>query len=271
MTDAMVPLPYRVTARHEETADTVTLTLRPRDAAIPRVAPGQFTMLYAFGVGEVPISVSDPGPAGLRQTLRSVGAVTAALHRARPGTVLGVRGPYGAGWRLPREPGVDLLLVAGGIGLAPLRPALYAALRRRDHFRRLTVVVGARTPKDLLFTDEFAGWAARGARVEVTVDRPADGWTGRVGVAPRVLDELSVDGSHTCALVCGPGVMMRFTAEALLARGVPPAAVQVSLERNMRCGIAWCGHCQLGPLLLCRDGPVVGYDRAGPLLTVREL
>jgi NAD(P)H-flavin reductase len=228
-------------------------------------------MLYAFGVGEVPISVSGTGGDRLDQTLRAVGAVTRALHDTAAGAVVGVRGPFGVGWHLPAEPGRDLVLVAGGIGLAPLRPALTEALRRRAHFRTVTLIVGARTPADLLFTESVPAWAAGGARVEVTVDRPAEGWTGRIGVAPAVLDEVDLDPHHTTAMVCGPEVMMSFTAAALLRRGVPPEDVQVSLERNMRCGIAWCGHCQLGPLLLCRDGPVMDYRRAAALLAVKEL
>jgi NAD(P)H-flavin reductase len=267
----MVPLPYRVVAREPETDDTVTMRLRPLDAAIEPIAPGQFTMLYAFGVGEVPISVSGADDDRLDQTLRAVGAVTRALHDTPAGAVIGVRGPFGVGWHLPDAPGRDLVLVAGGIGLAPLRPALSAALERRDHFRSVTLIVGARTPGDLLFTGSVAGWASAGARVEVTVDRPADGWPGRIGVAPAVLDEVDLDPANTTAMVCGPEIMMRFTATALLRRGVPAGDVQVSLERNMRCGVAWCGHCQLGPLLLCRDGPVIDYGRAAPLLAVKEL
>jgi len=271
VTGAMAPVPYRVVAREPETADTVTLSLRPLDAGIEPIAPGQFTMLYAFGVGEVPISVSGAADGRLHQTLRAVGAVTRALHDTPAGAVIGVRGPFGIGWHLPDAPGRDLVLVAGGIGLAPLRPALTEALGRRDHFRSVTLIVGARTPGDLLFTAAVAGWAAAGARVEVTVDRPADGWTGRIGVAPAVLDEVDLDPANTTAMVCGPEIMMRFTATALLRRGVRAQDVQVSLERNMRCGVAWCGHCQLGPLLLCRDGPVVDYGRAAPLLAVKEL
>jgi NAD(P)H-flavin reductase len=264
----MSPVWHKVVSSEPETTDTVTLRLRPVGDGIPPPAPGQFTMLYVFGVGEVPISVSGSGPDRLDQTLRAVGAVTRALCGCRPGDVIGVRGPFGAGWRLPADPGRDLLLVAGGIGLAPLRPALTAALAR---YRSVTLVVGAPTPGDLLFTGAMTGWAAAGARIETTVDNPADGWTGRVGVAPAVLDDLDLDPVNTTALVCGPEVMMRFTAAALLRLGVAAADIQVSLERNMRCGVAWCGHCQLGPLLLCRDGPVVTYDRVVPLLAVKEL
>ena len=258
--------------RRDETPDTVTLDLQPVDRPIPVCQPGQFTMLYAFGIGEVPVSVSGTGPdAELAQTVRAVGAVTRALCAAGPGRLLGVRGPYGTHWDAASAAGGDLLIVAGGIGLAPLRGALVTALQHRDRYRRIVVQIGARTPAELVFARELAQWRRGGAEVEVTVDRPADGWTGHVGVVTQLLRRATVDPGRTTALVCGPEIMMRLTARELLALGVPAARVRISLERNMRCGVAECGHCQLGPLLLCRDGPVVGYPVAAPLLAVREL
>lgn len=268
----MIPVPYRVSARHEETADTVTLAMEPVDRPIAVARPGQFNMLYTFGVGEVPISVSGPANGGgVVHTLRAVGAVTRALHAAAPGDVIGLRGPFGVGWPLPAPEHSDLVIVAGGIGLAPLRPAVQHALAARPRYRRVTLLVGARTPGDLLFTGEYAGWVAGGIEVRVTVDRADAGWDGQVGVVTTLFDGVVSDPARTVALTCGPEVMMRHTARALLDRGVPAGAIQVSLERNMRCGVALCGHCQLGPLLVCRDGPVVGFDRAEPLLAVKEL
>ncbi|NJC72456.1 oxidoreductase [Planosporangium thailandense] len=268
----MMPLPYRVTGRRQETSDTATLILEPVRQPMAAARPGQFSMVYAFGVGEVPISVSGPPDADLVvHTLRAVGAVTRALHDARVGQVLGLRGPYGTDWGLPVPVGSDLVIVGGGIGLAPLRPAVYHALDQRARYRRVAVLIGARTPDDLLFTKEYDDWRAGGVEVGVTVDRADTTWAGRVGVVPDLITGLEFAPESTVALVCGPEVMMRFTARALLRRGVPPAAVRVSLERNMHCGTALCGHCQLGPLLLCRDGPVVGYDRAQPLTGVKEL
>jgi anaerobic sulfite reductase subunit B len=266
------PVRYRVAARSAETHDTVTLRLEPVDQPISPHRPGQFTMLYAFGVGEVPISISGgPSGPGLTQTIRSVGAVTRALCEAGQGQVIGVRGPFGTDWGIADAAGRDVLLVAGGIGLAPLRPALLAALAARERYRRVIVLIGARTPDELVFAGEAADWRRRGAQVHITVDRAAAGWTGHVGVVTQLIDRAGIDPAATLALVCGPEVMMRLTARALGDRGVTPGRIRVSLERNMRCGTAECGHCQLGPLLLCRDGPVVSYEQAAPLLSVKEL
>jgi anaerobic sulfite reductase subunit B len=271
MTVQTLPARYRVASRAAETHDTVTLGLEPVDQPIGPHLPGQFTMLYAFGVGEVPISVSGPAGRGLVQTIRSVGAVTRALCEADPGQLIGVRGPYGTGWGVEDAAGRDLIVVAGGIGLAPLRGALLAALAARQKYRRIVVLIGARTPQELVFAGELAAWRASGADVLVTVDRAEAGWTGHVGVVTQLIDRAQIDPAAALVLVCGPEVMMRLTARALCARGVAPGNIRLSLERNMRCGTAECGHCQLGPLLLCRDGPVVSYARAAPLLTVPEL
>ena len=276
----MVPLPYRVISRQAETHDTWTLTLRPAGEPIPAHRPGQFTMLYAFGIGEIPVSVSGwpdaataAGAAGtdLVQTIRAVGAVSHALTRAEPGEMIGVRGPYGTDWGVPDAAGAELLIVAGGIGLAPLRPALLQALAEPGRYRQITVLIGARAPEELVFARELAGWQEAGARVRVIVDRAAPGWTGRVGVVTQLIDMTGLDPAATLALVCGPEVMIRHTARTLLARGVPPERIRISMERNMRCGVGVCGHCQLGPVLLCRDGAVLGYPQAAPLLAIREL
>jgi anaerobic sulfite reductase subunit B len=270
----VIPVPYRVVSRREETADTVTLALAPLGRALSHPQPGQFDMLYAFGVGEVPISLSglDPGGSGeILHTLRAVGAVTKALHTSPAGAVLGVRGPFGAGWRLPAPVGSDLVIVAGGIGLAPLRPVVRHALENRRRYRDVTLLIGGRTPEDLLFTAEYPAWRAGGVDVRVTVDRADRGWTGHVGVVTTLFEGVVRVPDRTRAYTCGPEVMMRFAARLLAGRGVAPRAIEVSLERNMRCGIGLCGHCQLGPLLTCRDGPVVGYDRAEALLAVGEL
>jgi anaerobic sulfite reductase subunit B len=272
VTAPALPARYRVAGRQDETYDTVSLDLRPVDQPIPAHRPGQFTMLYAPGIGEVPVSISGTGDAqALVQTVRAVGAVTHALCAAGPGQLIGVRGPYGTGWDLASAVGGDLLVVAGGIGLAPLRGALRAAMKRRGRYRRIVVLIGARSPEELVFGDELDRWRDAGAEVHVTVDRAEAGWTGHVGVVTQLIDRAAIDAGVSTALVCGPEVMMRLTARELLARGVPAGRIQVSLERNMRCGVAECGHCQLGPLLLCRDGPVVSYQMAAPLLAIREL
>lgn len=272
MTIAAVPVSYRVTDRRRETHDTVTISLEPAGEPIACFRPGQFTMLYAFGIGEVPVSVSGlAGAGGLAQTIRAVGAVTAALCAAQAGDLIGVRGPFGTGWQESDAIGGDLLLVAGGIGIAPLRAALLAALAHRERYRRVMVLIGARSPAELVFAGELARWRDDGADVEVTVDKADSTWAGDVGVVTQLIGRVGLEPERTVALVCGPEVMIRLTARSLLAAGLPAERIRVSLERNMQCGVAECGHCQLGPLLLCRDGPVVSYATAEPLMTIREL
>ena len=272
----MRPSRYVVAARRSETYDTVTLMLRPAETPIEPPRPGQFTMLYVYGVGEVPVSVSGfrPGGSGgqvLVQTIRAVGAVTRALCAAAPGDMIGVRGPFGTDWQLHGADGRDVLVVAGGIGLAPLRPVLLTALAERARYDRVVLLVGARSPDELIFTRELDTWRRRDADVRVTVDHGGAGWTGQVGLVTRLIDDAIEDPADTAAFVCGPEIMMRLCSEALVDRGVPATDIRVSLERNMRCGAALCGHCQLGPLLLCRDGPVVNYADAAPLAARKEL
>ncbi|MFC9926442.1 FAD/NAD(P)-binding protein [Streptomyces sp. NPDC127190] len=272
MSTVTPPLPYRVADTRDETGDTRSIELVPAGEGLVPFSPGQFAMIYAFGIGEVPVSASAlrGRHGGLVHTVRAVGAVSTALYRLRPGDTVGLSGPYGTGWDLEAAADQDVLVVAGGIGLAPLRPVVHALLGRPAAHGRLAVLVGARTPADLVYRDETDCWRNR-AQVEVTVDRPGPGWQGAVGVVTTLLDRLDLHPEQTCALVCGPEVMMRHTARDLVARGLAPHRIQVSLERNMHCATGHCGHCQLGPLLLCRDGPVVGYDRVADLLLVREL
>ncbi|CCK32517.1 anaerobic sulfite reductase subunit B [Streptomyces davaonensis JCM 4913] len=268
MTD--VPVPYRVVARTAETGDTVTLRLEPVGTPLGDFAPGQFAMVHCFGRGEIPVSVSSvQATGGLAHTVRAVGAVSAGLCAARSADVLGVRGPYGTGWELQRARGRDVVVVAGGIGLAPLRPLILRALAEPAAYGRVNVLIGARTPADLIAREEIEGW--RTAYTGVTVDRPDDGWRGDVGLVTDLLDRADFTPADAVAFVCGPEPMIRATARELAARGLPGDRVRVSLERNMRCATGHCGHCQLGPLLLCRDGPVVNWERAEPLLSVREL
>ncbi|GAA0955881.1 FAD/NAD(P)-binding protein [Kribbella koreensis] len=273
VTEPMLPVRYRVIDRTIETRDSATVRLEPMEQPLPRFAPGQFAMLYAFGIGEVPISVSGIGEDGtLVHTIRSVGAVSRALFDARPGTVLGVRGPFGTTWTLAGAEGDDLVLVAGGIGLAPLRPLLLAALARRSAYRKVVLVAGARTPQEFLYRSELDRWTAReDLEVELTVDSPSSGWHGAVGFVTEPLSRLRLTADRTVAYLCGPEPMMRFSARILLHAQIPAERIHVSLERSMKCGIALCGHCQLGPLLVCRDGPVVDYAIAEPLLAIPEL
>lgn len=271
----MRPAPHRVAAKARETDDTVTLTLTPVEDPLPRPLPGQFMMVYAFGIGEIPLSVSgiaEPHRFDVLHTVRAVGGVSRALHDAAPGDVLGVRGPFGTHWDLPHARGRDLVMVAGGVGLAPLRALAGSALSQSDRFGRVTVIVGARTRADVLFAADLMAWSrCDTATVHTTVDVPLPGWLGEVGLVTDPLRRLVVEPDRTAAFLCGPEPMMRACAEILLDKGLQRSDIQVSLERNMQCGIGWCGHCQLGPLLLCRDGPIVGYDVADAPLRVAEL
>ncbi|MFY2859260.1 FAD/NAD(P)-binding protein [Mycobacterium sp. THU-M104] len=271
----MAPNPYRVRSRVVESPDSATLCLEPVGEPLRAPEPGEFMMLYAFGVGEAAISISgDPSvtDGSITHTIRAVGAVSRALHDARPGAVVGVRGPFGTTWGLDEAAGRDLVMVAGGVGLCPLRPAVLGALAGRSRYGQLTLIVGARSRADFVFAAQLEQWA-QDPQIElhVTVDVPVQGWRGEVGLVTEPLRRLALDTGRTTAFLCGPESMLRFGAQALLAKGVAAQNIRVSLERNMQCGVGWCGHCQLGPLLLCRDGPVVGYDVAGPLLDVQEL
>ena len=263
------PRPARVTARRRETHDTVSLDIEDGDAVC---APGQFNMLYAFGRGEVPISVSAAGGGVITHTVRDVGLVTHALSEARPGTVIGVRGPFGAGWPMQQLRGKDVVIVAGGLGLAPLRPAVQSVLAERASHGRVVLLYGARTPDDLLFPREVERWRGRfDVDVQVTVDAAPAGWRGDVGVVTKLFRRLNVDPAQAAALVCGPEVMMRFAATGLVDAGIAASSVWLSMERNMQCGAGVCGHCQLGPYLVCRDGPVLPFSELAPLMRVREL
>lgn len=272
MNDPLLPVTAQVVERVQETADTCTLVLEPEGGLA--FAPGQFNMLYAFGVGEIPISISgDPADRGrLMHTIKAVGPVSRALCALEVGQTLALRGPYGRGWpQLDALAGRDVIIVGGGIGLAPLRPSILQLLAGRDQVRRLLVCVGARSPQDLLFADSYSGWEARGAELMVTVDRAGLDWPGHVGIVTSLTDQLTLDAERTSALICGPEVMIRFVARSLFQGGVPRRALAVSLERNMHCAVGLCGRCQLGPEFVCADGPVFGYDRAEPLLAIKEL
>ena len=269
-----LPIAFRVADKQRETRDTWTLWLEPADATVPdRFAPGQFAMLYAFGAGEVPISVSSIGGDGaVVHTVRAVGAVTEAICAAKPGDVLGVRGPFGTAWPVAEAEGQDVVVVAGGIGLAPLRPVVHELLAHRERYGDVSILYGGRSPAELLYVSEVEGWRARfDVDVDVTVDVADADWHGRVGVVPRLIPNAVFDPERVVAMMCGPEVMMRFTAVALQDRGVSDDRIWLSLERSMTCATGHCGHCQLGPLFICKDGPVLRHDVVEPLMRVAEL
>jgi NAD(P)H-flavin reductase len=268
----MVPGRYRVAARRRETQDTITLALEPTEGECLSFEPGQFDMLYVFGIGEVPISFSGTGQGQIEHTVRSVGAVSRAICAARPGDVLGVRGPFGTGWDVEGAEGADVVVAGGGIGLAPLRPVVETIIAQRERYGRVAILVGARSPELLLFQRDLAGWRSRfDMEVDVTVDAAGVDWRGDVGLITDLVSRAPFDPANTVAFVCGPEIMMRFMAAALIDRGVAPANVRLSMERNMKCAIGHCGHCQFGPTFVCKDGPVYSYEQLAPLLAVREM
>lgn len=289
----MVPVPYRVRRVRRETWDTFTLELesflQPLSdtergvSPFPhgeggqgvRFLPGQFNMLYLFGVGEVPISISgDPShPEILVHTVRAVGPVTKAICKLKRDEIVGVRGPFGSSWPITEAVGNDLVIVAGGVGLAPLRPAIYHILSHRGEYGRIALLYGARTPGDMLYKRELAEWRGRfDVQVEVTVDaaRPGE-WQGNVGVVTTLIPRANFDPHHVTALVCGPEIMMRFTILELQKRGLRDDQIYISMERNMKCAVGFCGHCQYGPNFICKDGPVFRFDTVKAIFGKREI
>lgn len=273
--NVMAPAPARLARVDKETHDTFTLTLEACDGRPwARFQPGQFSMLYVFGVGELPISISgNPEERDkLVYTVRSVGQATHALVTSRPGETIGVRGPFGTSWPLGECRGHDVLIVAGGIGLAPLRPAIFHVLRHRGDYGRLIVLYGARSPQDLLFRKQLSAWNyVPETQILTTVDYGGLSWRGNVGVVTTLFRRIRLEPERTTALVCGPEIMMRFVVRELLARGVSEAQIHLSMERNMKCAVGFCGHCQLGPYFVCKDGPVFPYHRLKPWMDRYEL
>lgn len=269
----MVPRPFEVVSKRQETPDTWTFELEPSSGESLVFEPGQFTMLSAGGAGEVPISISgDPDrSARLVHTVRAMGLATQAICDSEVGHQLLVRGPFGRSWPVEELEGTDVVVAAGGLGLPPLRPALLRLLSRRERYGRLVLLYGARTPDQLVFAEQHAAWSEQGLEVLVTVDAAGPEWLGHVGVVTRLIDRAGLSPERCAALACGPEVMMRFLIAGLLERGVPGARVYASMERNMQCGIGHCGHCQLGPTLVCRDGPVYSWPEIAPWLRIREL
>ena len=272
--DPFVPQVYRVAATHRELSDTITLKLNPLSGQRPAFQPGQFNMLYVFGVGEVAISMSGDAArdAGFVHTVRDVGAVSGAIARLEPGAAIGLRGPFGTSWPVAAAEGADVILVAGGLGIAPLRPAIYEILAKRAHYGRVAILFGSRNPTDMLYRHELEEWRQRlDIEIEVTVDHADAAWRGSVGVVPALVPRFVFDPDETFALVCGPEVMMRFTVGALRHAGVPANRIYLSMERNMKCAIGLCGHCQFGSAFICKDGPVMRYDRIADILAMREI
>jgi len=272
--DLMVPRSYLVKKRIRESHDTVTLDLAPGNSeGETDFSPGQFNMLYAFGIGEVPISVSGPSQESnsYLHTIRGVGNVTRALTNLKRGQKVGLRGPFGNSWPIEGAKGRDIIIMAGGIGLAPLRPAVYSLVSQRDQYGDISILYGARKNEDLLFQNEFATWRGKyGIQVKVTVDTGDQDWKGNVGVVTKLVPRVTFDPNNCIAMICGPEIMMRFSASELMNAGVRENSIYITMERNMKCAVGFCGHCQFGPSFICKDGPVFRYDRIKSFISTRE-
>ncbi len=272
--DPFVPALYRVTRVRRELRDVATIDLVPAQGEPPAFTPGQFNMLYVFGVGEIAVSLSGDPEDRTRfvHTVRAVGAVSEALTRLGTRTMIGLRGPFGRGWPTAAPPGSDLVIVTGGLGLAPLRPAIYHVLAHRSEYGNVTVLYGARHPLDILYRREIERWRRElDLEIEVTVDHADRDWHGHVGVVPILIKRAAIQPKNTLAFVCGPEVMMRFTVAGLREAGLGPEQIYLSLERNMKCAIGLCGRCQFGPNFVCKDGPVIRFDRISQFFATREI
>lgn len=273
--EPMLPHWATITNKQDETPGVATYSLEFENPEVQdtyRFLPGQFNMLSLPGIGEVAISLSSDAetPAELLHTIRVAGNVTTAIDALDVGDQLGVRGPYGSAWPVDAARGNDVIFVAGGIGLAPLRPAIYRIIRHRSEYGDVAILSGARTPADLLFHDEFDEWRQHDIEVIATVDRADEKWQGRVGVVPMLFYSLRPDPANTIVFTCGPEIMIRFVAYEAMARRIPTEKLYVSLERNMKCALGFCGHCQYGPFFLCKEGPVLSFAQIEPFYNVEK-
>ena len=268
----MPPVQALITEKRRETIDTVTLRLRTDYAPLLAGKPGQFVMVTLPGAASPPISVSRFHPDGFELTIRAAGPATARICAMERGDAMTVRGPMGRGWPVELAEGRDVMVITGGIGLAPLRPLLDALIERRDKIARIQLSYGARTPGDRLFTEELDRLTSSGViDVAQTVDRAGPEWLGRVGVVTQVIDRIMCSCDRTIAFICGPERMMQATVDVLHERGVPDERIWVTLERHMDCGVGLCGHCQLGGQFVCKDGPVFSLVELGPAFGIEGL
>jgi NAD(P)H-flavin reductase len=265
MNDLLIPSVATIVGDRMETPDTKTFALRFRDPAEHErftFRPGQFLELSVFGAGEAPFGFasSPTRKEDFEVTVRRCGRLTDALHALGTGDEVGLRGPCGNGFDVEDAVGKDLLFVAGGIGLPPLRGLILNVLDQRERFGRVTILYGARTPSDLVYKDELKEWEER-ADVEfrVTVDRTEPGWAGNVGMVPTLFDQVDLRPASTTAYVCGPPIMIKFVVQDLLMRGFAEDRVISTLERMMQCGVGKCNHCCVGHIYLCREGPVFSF------------
>ncbi len=269
------PLWAEITGITPEVEGVSTYTFRFADPEVRRLysfRPGQFNMVYVPGAGEAAISISSDAEdsENIAHTVRFVGNITHSIGRLKVGDLVGVRGPFGSSWPIDEIEGKDVFVATGGVGFPSLRPVIYHILHHREKYGKVTLLYGARTPDQLMYTEEYDAWRQAGIDVQLCVDRGDPSWTGRVGVVPMWFYQFRIDARKTAVLTCGPEIMIRFVIYEALARRIPNENVYVSLERNMKCGQGSCGHCQLGPYFICKDGPVFRFDALQPYFNVEE-
>ena len=263
VTHKLTPVRAVVTSVIKETDDTVTITIKVSPQKRPE--PGQFAMLYAPLVGESAISFSGIRDGAIEHTIRRVGKVTAVLTSLSPGDVIGWRGPYGKPWPMAEARGRDLIVVAGGIGMAPLRPVIHERIENGEAGRTI-LLYGARSPDQLLYRKELEEWREAGVDVRLTIDKPHPSWSGRTGFVTELIPG-AIDSAHNpVAFVCGPEIMMKVAVGVFEKSGMGLDRVWVSLERKMRCGFGSCGYCQIGPIFVCRHGPTFRADEVRGVL-----
>ncbi len=273
--DLMLPRTFRISQVDWETGagDIYSWQLKATNGDAFHFSPGQFNMLYMHGQGEVPISISSDSEDGrLIHTTRAVGSVTKGMHRLKEGDIVGLRGPFGSSWPIEEAKSKDLVILCGGMGLPPLRPVIYYALKHRQDFKRVYLLYGARTPLDIVYKAELESWhQEHDIEVLVTVDKQKGHWDGHVGVVPQLLSQVQVDTKHCLAMMCGPEIMMHYAHIALKKMGLSDEKIYLSMERNMKCALGHCGHCQWGHHFICKDGPVFRFDKISNYLKIAEL
>lgn len=269
-----LPMEAEVVERVQETPSLFTLRLRfcdPDINAAYHSVPGQFNMLYLYGVGEVPISiVSDPGrDTLLDHTIRAVGRVTDGLAKLQPGDRLGIRGPYGRGWPLEMAKDKDVVILTGGLGCAPVVSAIKHVIHHRGDYGRLVIMQGVKHSDDLIWREQYEAWSKQAnTQVLLAADIAGNNWPWMVGRVTGLLEQAEFDKTNCTVMMCGPEIMMKFSIQELLQREIPEQNIWVTMERNMQCAIGHCGHCQFGGAFVCKDGPVFSYPEIKPLFGV---
>tara|TARA_B100000035_G_C21017694_1_gene562692 strand:- start:1263 stop:2126 length:864 start_codon:yes stop_codon:yes gene_type:complete len=271
----LIPGIFEVKSKSKETHDTWSIVLNNKEPCrVETFNPGQFNMLYAYGTGEIPISISGDcsNQKYIVHTIRDVGKVSHALCNLKSGDQVGVRGPFGTTWPMDQLKGKDVVIIGGGIGLAPIRPVIFHILENRDDYNRVAIAYGARAPEEMLYPTQIMDWRSHlDMQVRVTVDSASPKWHGQVGVVTTLIPRLNFNPDNTAALVCGPEIMIRFAVKELISNGINPDEIWVSMERNMKCGIGLSGHCQMGSMFVCKDGPVFNYMDVERYFRIKEL